>query len=160
MSTAEPTYQLDDIIGRGQLSKLGRHLDLNDYQPLESSDIADASLELVTCYIGLHHISLNNIEPFIQSIVRLIKPGGYFVLRDHDCTCDDMKRVCSLIHTVFNIGTGEDLSFNANEFRHFQPFSYWVNLLSQFGLTLSGELLLQDNDPTNNTLALFIKEET
>jgi len=50
-----------DIMERGQLSKLGTFFSL-DYQPLDSHGVAAESLDLVTCYIGLHHSPRANAD--------------------------------------------------------------------------------------------------
>jgi hypothetical protein len=72
-----------DIAERGGLAKIGSFVAMDNYAPI-SSAVADASLDLVTCYIGLHHSPLDRLDAFVQSIVRVLRPGGVFVLRDHD----------------------------------------------------------------------------
>src|SRR5262249_11559942 len=51
-----PTYSPVDIVERGGIGKLGAGAPLADYAPIPATAVADASVDLVTCYIGLHHI--------------------------------------------------------------------------------------------------------
>ena len=145
-----------DIVERGGLAKLGEFLPLADYAPLPDS-VADASLDLVTCYIGLHHARPESLPPFLASVARVLKPGGLFILRDHDVCDEPMRAFVALAHTVFNAGLGETWDTNAAERRHFAPVAHWCALLAQAGLVDRGSRLAQANDPSRNLLMAFEK---
>jgi FAD/FMN-containing dehydrogenase/SAM-dependent methyltransferase len=157
LSNLKPGYGLADVLDRGSLRECGRFIDMQEYQPIADEDVADESLELVTCYIGLHHILPDRRNIFIESLVRKIRPGGVLVLRDHDVPNADMHDFVSLVHTVFNAGTGETWETNAAEPRHFESLDFWVQLLASFGLVDSGKRLYQDHDPSDNVLMSFEK---
>lgn len=157
LSDTEPDNSLSEIFERGQIKKIGTYIDLNDYSPISEERIPSASLDLVTCYIGLHHAPIEKLEDFIASIKRVLKPGGRFILRDHDVTTESMNHFVSLVHTVFNLGLNESWEFNVKEFRNFQSVQRWCQLLENFGFIDSGKRILQDNDPSDNTLLLFTK---
>jgi len=150
-----PTFSPVDIAERGGWRKLGRFVPLDDYAPLAAAAIADASIELATCYIGLHHAPLDRFDAFVASIARVLKPGGLFILRDHDVTDDYMRAMAALAHAVFNAGLGVPWETNAQELRHFRSIDAWVELLDRHGLAPTGPRLLQDHDPTLNTLLCF-----
>ena len=152
-----PSFSPVDIMERGQLSRLGTHLGLNDYAPFAPTAIADASMDLVTCYIGLHHMTLDKLAPFLKSVHRILRPGGAFIVRDHDVRTGDMRALVSLAHAVFNAGLGETWETNQAELRFFEPAATWVDRLDAAGFDDSGHRILQDNDPTDNTLFCFIK---
>ena len=42
------------------------------------------SADLVSCFVGLHHMEPQKLEPFLASVASIVRPGGYFVVRDHD----------------------------------------------------------------------------
>jgi FAD/FMN-containing dehydrogenase len=144
-----------DIVERGGLRKLGRFVPLDDYAPIAPHAIASAGIELATCYIGLHHVPLDRLDAFVASLARIVKPGGLLVLRDHDVTDDYMRALVSLAHAVFNAGLGVPWETNARELRHFRTIHAWVELLARHGFLAQGPRLLQDHDPTLNTLLCF-----
>lgn len=148
---------LADIFERGQLAKVGTFIPLNNYQPLSDS-IPDGSVDLVTCYIGIHHIPLDLLDGFVRSISRVLRPGGQFILRDHDAHSEDMKVFVSLIHSVFNAGLNIPWETNKNELRFFRSIDEWVMYLGERGFEDSGERLLQANDPSLNVLMRFTQK--
>lgn len=154
-----PSNSPADIAERGQLRKIGTYTPLNDYQPLSADDLPDASADFVSCYIGLHHAPLDLLDGFVRSIVRVLRPGGVFVLRDHDVKTREMHAFVALAHAVFNAGLGVRWETNQQELRHFQSVDYWVEYLAKRGLTLTGAPMFQANDPTDNALLAFVKAQ-
>ena len=147
------------VLERGGVRKLGSYVALDHYAPLPAS-VPDGSVDLMTCFIGLHHIEPDRLTPFLQSLARVMKPGSLFVVRDHDVTDRPMFRFVSLAHTVFNAGLGEPWSANAEEKRYFRPVADWVRLLRDVGLEDTGARVRQANDPTLNTLMAFRRAGT
>jgi SAM-dependent methyltransferase len=152
-----PTHSPVDIMERGQIGKLGTHVALADYAPLPAAQIPDASLDLVTCFVGLHHMTEARLKPFLASVARVLRPGGRFIVRDHDVTTERMRALVSLAHTVFNAGLGESWETNLAELRYFEPVQTWVARLDAAGFDDSGARVLQQNDPTDNTLLCFVR---
>jgi SAM-dependent methyltransferase len=149
-----PTNSPVDIMERGGLRKIGSYTPLSTYEPLA---LREASFDLVSCYIGLHHIPLDRLGPFIASITKALKPGGQFILRDHDVVSSEMNTFVSLIHSVFNAGLGVPWETNHVELRFFRPVAEWETLLKAHGLQSSGKRLLQSHDPSDNMLMVFTK---
>jgi SAM-dependent methyltransferase len=148
----------------GQISRFGiaydKHMPLADYAPL-SDTIPDASLDLVICVIGLHHIPDCKIEPFVSSIARVLRPGGIFILRDHDCTDDDTYTLAYGAHMIFNLLIGDaDPADEVAELRNFQPLEHWITLLARHGLYAGSERILQERDTTRNTFIACTKKAT
>ena len=152
-----PSMSPVDMIERNQVKVLGDFIPLGNYGPISESYIPSESLDLVTCYVGLHHIPLAFLDGFIDSIHRVLRPGGRFILRDHDVTTPEMETFVSLVHTVFNAGIGESWAFDKAELRHFRSLDEWKELLGKRGFEVSGPTLYQDHDPTLNGLMCFIK---
>lgn len=150
-----PTNSPIDIVERGQLGKIGTFIPMNNYEPI--NDIHDNSVDLVTCYIGLHHSPLERLDGFVKSINRILKQNGTLILRDHNVTTPEMNAFVSLAHAVFNAGLGLPWQNNAEELRFFKPIYEWSNYLQARGFKDSGSRLLQQNDPTDNMLLAFTK---
>ncbi|WP_216713953.1 methyltransferase domain-containing protein [Taishania pollutisoli] len=155
MNDIAPNNGLADIMERGKIGKIGTFLPL-DYAPI-SHQITDNSLDIVTCHIGLHHCPTELLPSFVQSINRVLKPGGLFIMRDHDVTSEEMSVFTSLVHTVFNLGLGESWSKNEQEYRSFKSVEEWVKIVEEYGFKDLGFRILQTNDPSLNTLLAFEK---
>jgi len=151
-----PTNSPGDIMERGQLRKLGTFINIDGYNPI-SNVIPDGSLDVVTCFIGLHHCPVTKLEGFVQSIYRIIRPGGSFVIRDHDVRSREMATFVSLVHTVFNVGLNENWEFEQKDFKNFKTADEWAAIIGKAGFKDAGKRMLQDKDPSDNTLMLFTK---
>ena len=151
-----PSNSPADIMERGQLGKLGTFADLDSYASISSS-IADGSLEVITCYIGLHHCPPEKLDAFVSSINRILKPGGCFIIRDHDVKAPEMATFVSLVHTVFNVGLNETWEFETKDLKSFKSADEWAKIISKAGFKDSGKRVLQDKDPSDNTLMFFKK---
>ncbi len=152
-----PDNSLAEIFERGQLKKIGHFFDLNNYQAIDENTIKTESLGLVTCHIGLHHCPHNLLEGYIDSIYRVLKKGGLFILRDHDVQSEAMSTFVSLVHTVFNLGLNETWEKDHAEFKSFRSIDEWSDILNKQGFKETGKRILQENDPSLNTLVAFIK---
>ncbi len=150
-----PNNSVADIFERGQFGKIGEFIPLT-YQPLK--EIPEESLDLVTCHIGLHHCPLELLEGYILSVKRSSRKGGMFIMRDHDVNSPEMATFVSLVHTVFNLGLGVTWETDKSEFKSFKPIEEWCKIISSYGLTDSGARILQDKDPSLNTLVSFTKQ--
>lgn len=155
MHDAPPTNSPVDIVERGGLRKRGRFVSLDDYAPIADDAIADAHIELATCYIGLHHAPLDRIGAFIDSLHRIVKPGGLLIVRDHDVQDEYLRALVSLAHAVFNAGLGMRWETNVRELRLFRSLAEWIAILDRHGFEQVGPQLLQAHDPTINTLLAF-----
>jgi len=151
-----PSYSLGDIMERGQIAKLGMFQPL-DYQPFDTKGLAPTSIDVVTSFIGLHHAPPDLLDGFVRSIHRILRPGGLFLLRDHDAGTPEMQTFVSLVHTVFNAGLDVPWQTNAAEIKHFRSADEWCQYVVARGFTSVGKRLLQANDPTDNTLMAFAK---
>lgn len=147
-----------DIVERGTLFSPGTFLNLT-YTKESISAIKDNSLDLVTCFIGLHHCPVELLEEFLEEIYRVLRPGGNFVVRDHDAT-QELLPLVHFAHSIYNVGTGVSLKDELAEVRNFQPLSYWTEKVESVGFKDQQKRLLQQGDPTANTLIVFKKPIT
>lgn len=144
-----------DIMERGQLSKIGTFIPLNDYEPI--TQIPDESLDLITCHIGLHHCPNEKIDGYMKSLHRILRKDGLFIMRDHDVKSPEMANFVSLVHTVFNLGLNETWEKDFSEFKSFKSVDEWSAIISPYGFRNHGKRILQDKDPSDNTLMAFSK---
>ena len=157
LHTVEAGYGPEDIVERGQLRKIGTHIDLADYSSAFAATIGANSLDLVTVYIGFHHCPLDKRREFVSSIVNVLRPGGTLILRDHDAHNEDMWRIAALAHDTFNAGINLTWSDNENEVRNFYSLPFIIDYLEGLGLRHHGKVHFQRGDPTRNGLMAFSK---
>jgi len=152
-----PNNSPGDIFERGQLRKFGKFFPLNDYSSIGADVIPGESLDLVTCHIGLHHCPHEKLTSYIQSIHRVLRKGGLFIMRDHDVKSPEMSTFVSVVHTVFNLGLNISWEIDQRDFKSFKPIDEWSKIISSFGFKDSGARILQDKDPSDNTLISLTK---
>ena len=154
---SKPDYSPAEIAERGQLNPIGRFFELNDYQPIDQEIIANESVDLVTCYIGLHHCAPEKLAAYLKSIHRILRWGGVFVVRDHDADTQQKRDFVSLVHTVFNAGLGISWEQDQQEPRYFNGISHWIEAIENAGFKDKGLRLTQAHDPSDNVLMAFVK---
>jgi SAM-dependent methyltransferase len=150
----KPSYQPQDIVERGRISNVGSFLPLNAYEPLA---LPEGAIDLLTVYIGFHHAPPERRDDFMRSCHRALKPGGALIVRDHDASDPSMIHLVALAHDVFNCGLELPWSTNAAEIRNFTSLRQLQEVLETIGFRAHGSRLLQEGDPTRNTLMRFDK---
>lgn len=147
-----PSNSPVDIVERGQFGQIGEFIPLNDYAPIA---LPAQSVDIVSCFIGLHHMLPQKLEPFLRSIAEMTRPGGFFIVRDHDVKDQKMDDFVSLAHCVFNAGLGETWATNSAELRYFTSVDTWIQRIEAVGFKHIGQRLIQSGDPSDNVLMAF-----
>ncbi|MES2864966.1 MAG: methyltransferase domain-containing protein [Bacteroidota bacterium] len=150
-----PDFSIAEIMERGQISKIGKFFPLNNYQPIDN--IEAESIDLITCHIGLHHCPLEALDGYMKSLNKILRKGGKFIIRDHDVKTPEMATFVSLVHSVFNLGLNVSWETDNLEFKSFKSVDEWSKIISSYGFEDSGARILQDKDPSDNTLISFTK---
>lgn len=154
VNESAPSYSPTDIAERGGITKIGRWLPLA-YNSEMFSGIEDESIDVLTVYIGLHHAPVDELPGIIAEIKRVLAPNGLFVMRDHDVQSMEMATFVSFAHTVYNIGTNVPWEVQKTDVKIFRSAIEWSDLICRHGFTDTGVRVLQENDPTLNTLLAF-----
>jgi ubiquinone/menaquinone biosynthesis C-methylase UbiE len=61
-------------------------------------NLPDKSVDLILCNFSLHHIK--EIFKMIDEIKRILKPGGYLIIQEHDNTSDKQKELLDFYHYI------------------------------------------------------------
>lgn len=165
LSISGPIYAMNesqkfsDFFQAGSIRPYTHFIPLHEYDPISFDTINDNSLDLIVCMIGLHHIPQEKLSAFIASLHRILKPGGVFILRDHDAHTDELISMVHTAHSIFNSVIPQfKLHEELSEYRNFQPLSYWIEILEQHGFNAEPLRLTQQGDPTLNTMVAFTKQ--
>ena len=143
-----------DILERGQLSQVGDFLPLGNYDPIDTA-VGDGSLDLVSNFIGFHHCPDDRLLGFLQSIRRVLRPGGRLLVREHNVVSPTMDTFVALAHDVFNAGVRLTWADNAAQVRGFRSVEDGTRVIEAVGFTRTEKLLVQRHDPTDNYLLEF-----
>ena len=148
-----------------------RHVDLNDkdctnpaIEPEKTckpigSEVADKSVDLINVLGGLHHVPKERVEPFVQSLHRVVRPGAVVLLRDHDAGDENIKAIASAVHTFVNATAKVDWSEESSEIREFQSLDFYSDIMARNGFTrISPDALILKDDPTKNAMAVFVRQ--
>lgn len=149
-----------DYIEAGVPLPYEKRVPLDDYTLLDLQHLEESSVDLISCYRGLHHVPPHKLDAFIQSIRRVLRHKGVFLLREHDANSEDMVRYVDMVHSVFNVASGAPWEEEKNEVRNFHSVSYWKTLLARHGFEYKPSGFVRDRDPTENTLLAFEKVVT
>jgi SAM-dependent methyltransferase len=164
LSLSKPIFVVNDRESfRDYLERGARPYDafvpLNNYEPIPEHCIPTASVDLVACYIGLHHIPQDKLGPFLASIQRILKPGGSFILMEHDACTKKLQELVHVVHSIFNAATGVAPEENKREIRDFHALKYWIDKIEAHNLKHNVEegSYIRKGDSTLNTLLRFDK---
>jgi 2-polyprenyl-3-methyl-5-hydroxy-6-metoxy-1,4-benzoquinol methylase len=83
--------------------------------------LADNRVDLITCFVTLHHVP--QLDMMLAEIIRILRPGGYLILREHDCkTARSLKaKYLNFVHAFMMIaGVGEFSNVSIHHIRKTQ----------------------------------------
>jgi hypothetical protein len=111
---------------------------------------------MLTMMQGLHHLPQALLPTFLFEVSRVLKPGGIFIVREHDCS-DELLPMLDIAHSVFNVLTGVSAKEEASEIRAFRPVNDWVQIIESHGLRNTQLYEIQVDDPTVDVMMCFYK---
>lgn len=103
----------------------------------ETSDLSflkDKSVDLVTAIMSLHHVK--DIKGMMKEISRVVKPGGYVIIREHDVTSPDFSIILNIMHGLYALvwsNPMEDPDFLETYYASYKSDKEWRALFSSFG---------------------------
>lgn len=118
--------------------------------------VPDNAADLVTMMQGLHHLPQQLLPCFLSEVSRVLKPGGLFIVREHDCSAE-LLPMLDLAHSVFNVLTGVSAKEEATEVRAFRPVDEWTQIIESHGLCNTQLYEIQADDPTVDVMMCFYK---
>lgn len=55
--------------------------------------VKDHSVDIVLCMVALHHMEDETIRNVIKETYRILKPGGYFIIKEHDANQESLPYI-------------------------------------------------------------------
>ncbi|CAF3307233.1 unnamed protein product [Rotaria socialis] len=84
-------------------------------------NLADNRVDLITCFVTLHHVP--EFEKMLAEFVRILRPNGYLIIREHDCKREYKlpAKYLNFVHAFMMIArVGEFGSIQNNHSEHNQ----------------------------------------
>lgn len=103
--------------------------------PAETSLPYDSnSMSLITILMVLHHIPHSDVT--ITELYRILKPGGYLIVREHDLNDYRLNVLIDVMHGLYSLvwyETPEDPTFCDTYFAKYRSLTDWENQLNNAG---------------------------
>jgi SAM-dependent methyltransferase len=92
----------------------------------------DSSFCLISTFMVLHHV--RPIEKLLSEIVRVLKPNGYFFIREHDAMCKIDYMLCDIEHALYDVVQRDDMGFFDTYHGIYYDWLEWDYILKGYGL--------------------------
>ena len=117
------------------------------FVPLESEKIPVASgvVDLCTALQVFHH--LPNLEESLRELYRILSPGGYLFVREHDSLSVQHREQFDMVHYLYEIVTAKVPNWEYMKHKaDYRSAEEWIQLLSTVGFQLVAYEKARDQD--------------
>lgn len=142
-------------VERGSVGPVGEFVPI-DYTRVETLRLPSGCADLVTMNQGLHHLPQARLPFFLAEVMRILRPSGLFIVREHDAS-EALIPMLDLAHSVFNAVTGVSARSERTEIRAFRPVLEWRKLIESAGFIDSMLYAMEAGDPTLDEMMCFVK---
>lgn len=119
----------------------------------------DNKFDLILAYMVLHHIP--NLDFSLTELARIIKPGKYIILVEHDARTNSDKILCDIEHALFELVDNTNKEFFTNYFGEYRDWIEWDILMNRFGFKKIHQEYILDHSfniaPTRKFYSIYQK---
>ena len=87
---------------------------------------------LISAFMVLHHV--RPIEKLLSEISRILKPNGYFFIREHYAMCKIDYMLCDIEHALYDVVQRNDITFFDKYHGIYYDWLEWDYILEKHGL--------------------------
>lgn len=132
-------------------------------KPGQKYPFKDESISLVTSMVVLHHVK--DLEFVLKEVHRILKPGGYFIIREHDCDSEILKETLDIIHGLYACVLNEPQEetpeeFIKNHFADYKTKDEWAEIIAPYGFMRQYEIGVRNSDLQKLYYMAFKKSQT
>ena len=111
-------------------------------------DYSDNTFDICTCILSLHHVT--QLDDFINEIYRITKPGGYFLLIEHNVITDYDRIFINLQHMLYSIFFDKKTDYTDNpDYTYCYNMYEWNYIMKKHGFQLKMQNYLQFDTKQN-----------
>lgn len=119
----------------------------------------DGTYDLITAYMSLHHIK--QLPAIFAELCRVLKPGGIFFIKEHDCWSAMDAMLIDIEHNIFIYGNNETQDRDPHIYHHRNCWS-WIKFFEAAGFECLGAnyyatTVRPDISPTRAFWAIFCR---
>ena len=124
----------------------------------------DNSMSVVSIIMTLHHLNDEELDTMLKEIYRIIKPNGYFVIREHDAVTDFDYLLCDIEHSLYNDLRENSPDFYETYYGRYFDWLEWNYLIGKFNFKLLHKKMDQSKSfiynitPTRTYYAVYQKK--
>jgi trans-aconitate methyltransferase len=95
-------------------------------------------VDLLSAIMVLHHIPPVMLDETIRTLVSIISPGGYLLLREHDAVSQEVNDLCHFEHAMYDLVMPDKpfFDFYNDYIANYMPITAWEGLFEACGLEL------------------------
>jgi len=153
-------YGLNIVPSRFTTDEINDRITFISYVSRNNTGLPDKSVDLVTLNEVFHHIPIIDRQLILKEVYRILKPGGYLYLREHDVASKNDKELIQflqLVHGVYIMIRDEDyLDYYAEYFN----FDYLTNIMAHNNFNLLDKTDIDTKKFQNIYTCLFQKVTT
>lgn len=123
---------------------LVKYPSLEDLQFIEQEDgisnLPQNTVDLVTCFMVLHHIENDQLTLTLKNIYNCLKPGGYFMIREHNAPDNPTEReafqnVVDIVHDVYDYVVDTEMTWKDHDayYSRYKSMREWTAIISKTG---------------------------
>jgi SAM-dependent methyltransferase len=122
--------------------------------------LPDNHCTLITAFMSLHHVKPRALPYELKEITRLLIPGGYFVIREHDCRNKHERDMIDMEHLLYDhsvkLTEQECIPYKEGYEAWYRRLEDWDSLLSAYGFVPVGQPVFKKGDnPTKYYLRVY-----
>jgi SAM-dependent methyltransferase len=126
------------------------------YLQRSTSAIPSASIDLVTLFVTLHHLSPDDLDGCIAEIIRVLSPNGCLLIREHDFNgTNAMRAFLDLVHVFIDVADPPPADALTTYPINYRSNTYWTRLLFSKGFYLVKKSEYHGRNPHGLYYALY-----
>jgi SAM-dependent methyltransferase len=139
-------YSLDIEQWQGNVIKKDyKNIKYITIKPTDPINLEENTFDVVTCFQVLHHVDDSELGRTIKDLHKILKKGGLFIIREHDCDNNLTRLLIDIEHTVYESVTNGKNTMNGqhlclyNDGNKYKPIDIWISYIESFGFKLIKE---------------------
>jgi len=121
--------------------------------------IPDKSIDLITIFHTLHHISTKEYPNILRQVHRILSHDGCIVLYEHNCACKDWAGLIDIEHALYDVIVSKKILYNkfaqTNHYAKYYSINKWKLLFENAGFK---EYFTEELNNKDNSFYIYFRK--